>query len=181
MMDYTLIRSHRKTIALYIRPEGTLEVRAPQRMSKAEIQRFVESKRGWIEKHLDKMEARPQLPPFTEQELHEMAEQAAKGLPERIARFAPLVGVSYGRATVRPMRSRWGSCSSDGNLSFNCLLSLCPAEVADYVVVHELCHRKEMNHSPRFWAEVARILPDYGRQRKWLKENGAALIQRLQA
>ena len=108
-----------------------------------------------------------------------MAEQAAKGLPERIARFAPLVGVSYGRVTVRPMRSRWGSCSSDGSLSFNCLLSRCPAEVADYVVVHELCHRKEMNHSPRFWAEVARILPDYARQRTWLKENGGDLIRRL--
>ena len=178
-MDYTLIRSHRKTIALYIRPEGTLEVRAPQRMSKAEIQRFVESKRGWIEKHLQTIEARPQLPPFTEQELHEMAEQAAKGLPERIARIAPLVGVSYGRVTVRPMRSRWGSCSSDGNLSFNCLLSLCPAEVADYVVVHELCHRKEMNHSQRFWEAVSTLCPHHKQRRKWLKANGPALIARL--
>ncbi len=89
------------------------------------------------------------------------------------------MGVSYGRITIRSQRTRWGSCSSKGNLNFNCLLLLCPEAVQDYVVVHELCHRKELNHSPKFWAEVERICPDYKTHRKWLKENGSSLIGRL--
>ena len=66
-----------------------------------------------------------------------------------------------------------------GNLNFNCLLMLCPPEVLDYVVVHELCHRKHMNHSRAFWAEVERVLPDYQMRRNWLKEHGGALVERL--
>ena len=96
-----------------------------------------------------------------------------------LARFAALVGVTYGRITIRAQKSRWGSCSGKGNLNFNCLLMLCSEDVRDYVVVHELCHRKELNHSPRFWAEVEKVLPGYKVQRKWLKDNGGGLIRRL--
>ena len=96
-----------------------------------------------------------------------------------MAYYAPIVGVSYGRITIRSQRSRWGSCSSNGNLNFNCLLMLVPPGVLDSVVVHELCHRKEMNHSPRFYAEVLRVLPDYRERDRWLKENGAMLMARL--
>ena len=103
-----------------------------------------------------------------------------RGIPERVAHFAPLVGVTYGRITIRSQHTLWGSCSSKGNLNFNCLLMLTPPEVLDYVVVHELCHRKEMNHSVRFWAEVEHVLPDYEIRRKWLRENGTALISRLE-
>ena len=80
---------------------------------------------------------------------------------------------------MRRQRSKWGSCSSAGNLNFNCLLLLAPLEVLDYVVVHELCHRLEMNHSPRFWAEVRRVLPDYEAARGWLREEGGSLMARL--
>ena len=93
--------------------------------------------------------------------------------------YAPLVGVSYGRITIRSQRGRWGSCSGAGNLNFNCLLMLTPPQVREYVVVHELCHRKQMNHSSQFWAEVERILPDYRQRRQWLKDQGGALIARL--
>ena len=89
------------------------------------------------------------------------------------------MGVTYGRSTIRSQHTRWGSCSARGNLNFNCLLALTPPEVLDYVVVHELCHRKELNHSPAFWAEAERVLPDYKNRRNWLKENGTALIARL--
>jgi predicted metal-dependent hydrolase len=108
-----------------------------------------------------------------------LAQQAKAHLPKRVAYFAARIGVTYGRITIRNQTSRWGSCSDQGNLNFNCLLMLAPASVQDYVVVHELCHRKEMNHSARFWAEVEKIVPDYKVQRAWLKENGGALIARM--
>ena len=93
--------------------------------------------------------------------------------------YAPLIGVEYGRVTVRRQKSKWGSCSAQGNLNFNCLLMLAPEEVLDYVVVHELCHRKHMDHSKEFWAEVRRVMPDHEKQKKWLKENGAVLMRRI--
>ena len=71
---------------------------------------------------------------------------------------------------------RWGSCSSKGNLNFNCLLMLAPSEILDYVVVHELCHRKQMNHSKAFWLEVEKVLPDYKESIEWLKEEGCQLM-----
>ena len=176
-IEYQLIRSDRKTIALQIRPDGELIVRAPRRISAAAIERFVADKRGWIEKHLPKKQER--LPKFTQEEIRALARKALEVIPERVAYFAPLVGVTYGGITIRNQHTRWGSCSSKGNLNFNCLLMLTPDHVIDYVVVHELCHRLEMNHSARFWAEMERILPDYQKSLKWLKENGTALIGRL--
>ncbi|MGN0977743.1 MAG: M48 family metallopeptidase [Faecousia sp.] len=177
--SYRVIRSSRKTIAIQITLEGEVLVRCPRSMKTEDIRCFVESKADWIEKHVRLQTAVPRLPAFTNEEIEDLAQQALVVLPERAAYFAPLVGVTYGRITIRNQRSRWGSCSSEGNLNFNCLLMLTPPEVQDYVVVHELCHRKEMNHSAAFWAEVERVLPDYRERRKWLKDNGAALIGRL--
>ena len=178
-ISYQLIRSKRKTLSIQITPAGEVIVRCPRRMSKGEIDAFVQEKRGWIQGHLARIANQPQLPPFTEEQLEVLADQAKVRISQRAAHFAPQVGVSYGRITIRSQHTRWGSCSSQGNLSFNCLLMLAPPEVADYVVVHELCHRKEMNHSAAFWAEVERILPGYKTQKQWLKEHGTALIQRM--
>ena len=177
--SYQIIRSKRKTISLEIRPDGTLLVRAPRRLDHRAIRDFVLSKESWLREKLRKYEARPPLPPLTEAELDDLKKQARADLAARAARFAPVVGVNYGRITIRAQKSRWGSCSREGNLNFNCLLMLVPGEVRDYVVIHELCHRKEMNHSPRFWAEVARVCPGYDDHRRWLKDNGSALIARL--
>ncbi len=176
-------RSNRKTLAIQITTDAQVIVRAPYRMPDSVIRGFVREKEGWIDDHLTKMiqkkEAIDRLPGLSREDIQRLADQALKTIPERVAYYAPLVGVTYGRITIRNQKTRWGSCSAQGNLNFNCLLMLTPPEVMDYVVVHELCHRKEMNHSPRFWTEVERILPDYKVRRKWLKEHGNALIARM--
>lgn len=116
---------------------------------------------------------------LTMEEIRRLAQEAVRVIPERVAYYAPKVGVTYGRITIRNQRSRWGSCSSKGNLNFNCLLMLAPMEVIDSVVVHELCHRLEMNHSRRFYEHVLRVYPDYYRYHDWLKKNGTALMRRM--
>ena len=180
MIDYTLHRSRRKTVSIQITPRGEVLVKCPMHMSGTAVRAFVESKASWIEEKLRKLASQPRLPGLTEGERKALADRARTVFAERTAWFAPLVGVDYGRITIRSQRSRWGSCSGKGNLNFNCLLMLAPPEVRDYVVVHELCHRKEMNHSARFWAEVERVLPDYRIHRKWLKEHGSELQARLE-
>ncbi len=178
-IPYTLVRSARKTISIVIKPGGEVEVRCPKRCSKRDADAFVVSKEEWIRKHLEAIAERPRQPVLSVEERKRLADQAAAVLPEKVRQFAAQMHISYGRITIRSQRTRWGSCSARGNLSFNCLLMLCPENVQDYVVVHELCHRKEMNHSGAFWAEVEQVCPDYRDSRKWLKDNGAALIARL--
>ena len=177
MIEYRTVRSRRKTIALVLLPGGSLEVRCPLWTSNQQIRSFVESKRLWIEKQ--RARQTPAEPVLTAQQLAELTRQTRELVTGRAAYFAPIVGVEYGRISIRKQKTRWGSCSGKGNLNFNCLLALVPREVLDYIVVHELCHRKEMNHSPRFWALVEKILPEYDICRKWLKKNGAGLIARL--
>ena len=181
-MDMEIIRSRRKTLCAEIR-QGRLILRVPLRATRAEIDRFLAEKRNWIEVHLAKSkaqeEARKSVPPLTEAEIRSLAQEAKTLIPDRAAYFARRIGVTYGRITIRCQKTRWGSCSSKGNLNFNCLLMLAPREVLDSVIVHELCHRKYMNHSSAFYAEVLRILPDYRVQEQWLKKNGPLLLARV--
>lgn len=182
-MDVRVIRSRRKTVALQVLGLNDVVVRAPMRMSNREIEEFVQQNMDWIQKNLKKVaenqKEEEEIVPMTEAEVRELAEQATQLIPERVKYFAPLVGVTYGRITIRNQKSRWGSCSAKGNLNFNVGLLLAPPEVLDYVVVHELCHRKEMNHSPKFWAEVSKLIPDYKQHEKWLKDNGRAIIKKI--
>ena len=113
---------------------------------------------------------------MTREKVIALAEEALEVIQTRVEYFARVIGVTYGKITIRNQKTRWGSCSSKGNLNFNCLLMLAPPEVLDYVVVHELCHRKQMNHSKAFWSEVEKVLPDYKEARKWLKEEGSQMI-----
>lgn len=177
MIEYRLIRADRKTIAMQIK-DGKVIVRAPKRLSKKAIDAFVLSHKDWIAKHLAKAKAEQEKPALTEQQIKDLKEKAKAVLAQRVAHYAELVGVEYGRITIRMQKTRWGSCSSKGNLNFNCLLMLTPPEVMDSVVVHELCHRKHMNHSKAFYAEVERVMPDYKARHAWLKKNGAALMKR---
>lgn len=182
-MEVRILRSSRRTLSVQITPEGEILVRAPRRMKEADIRRFLQEKSQWIGEHLKKaadsqLEARA-AGMLTAEEMTLLAAQAKQTLSERTAHFAAILGVSYGTVSVRWQKTRWGSCSAKGNLNYNCLLMLAPPRVQEYVVVHELCHRLEMNHSARFWAEVERILPDYRERRTWLREHGAALMARV--
>ena len=177
-VNYSIIRIDRKTIAIQIQPDGEIIVRCPKRMRIEEVRRFIESKSDWIAKHL---EARDTTKPgkLTDQEVKILREETRQLVTERVEHYAPIIGVKYNQIAIRMQRTRWGSCSSKGNLNFNCLLGLTPPEVLDYVVVHELCHLIELNHSKRFWDAVAKTIPDYKVHRKWLKDNGNKLIARI--
>lgn len=180
-----IIRSSRKTLGLEVTSQGRVRIRAPYGVSEDVILRFFESKSAWIQKSLTKVRARQeklkeeeaQYGKLTEAELKVLKMQAEEVFPARAAFYAGKMGISYGRITIRRQKTRWGSCSQSGNLNFNCLLMLAPPGVVDYVVVHELCHRIEMNHSPRFWKLVGEVYPDYDRWKRWLKENGGRLMR----
>ena len=177
-----IIRSNRKTLSIQLK-SGEIIARAPLRMKDKEIYSFIESKKLWIEKNLSKIVEREkaisEVQPFTQEELNALAEKAKQIIPERVRYYAPKIGVTYNRITIRCQRTRWGSCSSKGNLNFNCLLALFSLEVIDSVVVHELCHRKHMNHSPQFYAEIEKVFPTYKKWHKWLNDNGGVYMGRL--
>ena len=185
-MKVSVIRSARKTVGLEIKPNGQNLLRAPLAMTEAQMRKFLNEKKDWLEKHLQivrqKQEDRaevPMQPRLTEAEIRSLADKALAELPPRVAYYAKIIGVTYGRITIRNQTSRWGSCSSKGNLNFNCLLMLAPPEIADYKIVHELCHRKEKNHSPAFWALVDSVMPDYKDKIKWINEHGGEIMRRM--
>ena len=195
-MNVKIIRSNRKTLAIQINPDLSVTVRAPMYAPQSDIERILREKESWIQKHIEKIreqEAKRKKTQgekgeygefverdyLTNEEIKKLADKALQYIPKRVSYFAKQIGVTYGKIKIRNQKTRWGSCRSKGNLYFNCLLMLTPPEVIDYVVVHELCHRKEMNHSRVFWVEVEKVLPNYKEQVKWLKENGGQIIGRM--
>ncbi len=178
-----VIRSKRKTLSLQITPDGRVIARAPLRMKQKDIDAFISEKSDWIEKHLQKLQVAQErqgtAEKLTAADIQKLAQEALQYIPPRVAYYAKIVGVDYGRITIRNQKTKWGSCSGKGNLNFNCLLMLTPPEVIDSVVVHELCHRKYMNHSKQFYDEVLRAYPEYKKWNKWLKDNGNAIMARM--
>ena len=213
-----LIRSKRRTLSLIVEIDGTLTVRAPLRMKEADIRRFIEAKKSWVNGSRPGRRKKRNSPssiygrrnvPVPGQEIplrivspnkkpalvmdrfFKLAEsarsqaqsvfeawykkQARALLTERVEFFAHAQGFKVKKIRISSARTRWGSCSAKGTLSFTWRLVMAPPDVIDYVVVHELCHLKELNHSKAFWAQVEAILPDYKTRRKWLKDNGAKL------
>ena len=180
---YTIIYSKRKTIAIQIKVDGSVILRAPERCPRKILEEFLEEKTDWVikkrtemEKYQRKMsETAASCQKLSEEEKKQMKEEAKAYFSGMVRKYADLMAVSYGKVTVREQKTRWGSCSAVGNLSFNWRLMLAPEFVRESVVVHELAHRKEMNHSARFYREISKILPDYERAAKWLKEHGREL------
>jgi len=170
--DYTLIRSDRRTLALEITADLQVVIRAPRRCSHREIARFAADHEEWVRTHLPiqqrRMEARAARAVTPEQE-RELRRQAAEDIPRRVARLAPVVGVTPASVKITGAQKRFGSCSTKGSLCFSWRLMQYPEEAVDYVVVHELCHLLHHDHSPRFWAAVATVMPDYKERQKLLK------------
>ena len=175
-MEVTVIRSNRKTVAIQVNSDLTVIVRAPKSITQKDIEQILKDKEQWIQRNIEHMRQTKaqydavKVSPLTNEEIKELADRALKYIPGRVKYYAGVIGVSYGGITIRNQKTRWGSCSSKGNLNFNWKLALMPDEILDYVVVHELAHRMEMNHSDKFWKIVENVLPDYRERRKWLKE-----------
>lgn len=176
-------RSKRKSAAIKITADMQIVVFVPVYVSDNEIERMVISKSKWIDEHMLKVQStideRSKLEKITFEQVKELADQAVEYIPKRVKYYAEKENFVYNKITIKNLVSRWGSCSTKGNLNFNCLLMLTPDYVIDYIVVHELCHLREMNHSEKFWAEVEKIMPDYQRAELWLKQNGGNLISRM--
>lgn len=178
--EYQLNKSTRKSIGIRI-VGRTVIVSAPNGCPQSTIAKVLKSKEEWIFKCLfaaaeAERKAKSNISdedwPKVEKKYRMLCKKVVK---ERCDFFAEKMSVSYNRISIKEMKSRWGSCSSDGNLSFQWRLILAPKTVLDYVVVHELAHRKHMDHSPAFWHEVEKVLPDYKVRRKWLKDHEKVL------
>lgn len=170
MADYELIRSRRKTLALEITGEGRVLVRAPNRLAKARIDAFVDAHAAWIARHaaLQRERAARLPPPPTPAETAALKERARAVLPGKIAFWSAKMGVTPTGFRVTSARKRYGSCSAKNSLCFSCFLLACPEEAVDLVVVHELCHIREKNHGPGFYALLERYLPDWRERKKLL-------------
>ena len=176
-----LIKSNRRSVSIIVKPGGEIIVRAPKRMPNPMILSFIREKESWIVKNYLKQSKLPSAPDSEPKSPHTLAlekryrDAAKEYIPKRVEYYHAFTGGQYTKITIRDQKTRWGSCSSNGTLSFSFRLMMAPPRILDYVVVHELCHLTHMNHSKEFWNMVETILPDYKEHRKWLKENGHTL------
>ena len=171
MESYELIRSRRRTLALEITRDCRVLVRAPLRLSQAKIDAFVESHTVWIQAHLEQQRQRMTSapPPPTEADITALKAKARAILPGKVAYWSEKMGIRPTGLKITAARKRYGSCSGKNSLCFSCFLMDCPEEAIDLVVVHELCHIREKNHGPAFYALLAQYLPDYKERKKLLK------------
>ncbi len=181
--DVKIIKSKRRTCSIQVLPDGQVLVRTPIGMSSKKISDLLQQNQSWINTSKEKMaelyRRRSLLPLLTEEEICCMMQRAREVIPKKVRIYSEQINVTYGKVSISKQRSRWGSCNSVGDLRFNCLLMALPEDVLDYVIVHELCHRKEMNHSKAFWNEVKKALPSYEESYKWLKLYGGDVISRI--
>jgi predicted metal-dependent hydrolase len=161
-------------LRIRIQPGGEVVVTVPKNVNSSVIEKFLQDKNDWIQKKVKLMEQYPKTTKVTlsRKEVAALKIKALSFAQERLAYFNEKYGYKWNTVTIRKQKTRWGSCSRKGNLNFNYKIALLPKRLADYIVVHELCHLGEFNHSDKFWTLVARTIPDYKERRKELKTKG---------
>lgn len=172
-MTYTLKRVRSRAMRIHVHADGRVVVTAPKRVAVREIDRFVAEKQEWIVEAQKKVAGKRQsiLHAATAAEYKKYKQAAMALAAKRLQHFNAHYGFTYRRLTIRNSKTRWGSCSRQGGISFSYTIALLPPALADYLVVHELCHTKEFNHSPRFWKLVAETIPDYKARKAMLRSS----------
>lgn len=173
MRPYTIVRSNRRTMALEIKPNLEVVVRVPRSCPQATVEAFVAAHEEWMEKAVAAMERRRQAAAarqVTPQQEVALRQQAAQVIPQRVAYYSQLMGLTPAGIRITGAEKRFGSCSSKNNLCFSWRLMQYPPQAVDYVVVHELAHIRHHDHSPAFYALVERYMPDYRQRQALLRD-----------
>jgi predicted metal-dependent hydrolase len=176
MIDYTVRKSVRaKHLRITIKHDGAVVVTVPRRVSAESVEKFFHEKIKWVEKKIEEMKARDAkrpvqtIPKGSKKDLEENKNRALALVHARLEHFNTLYGLVWKNVSVKNLTTRWGSCSKVGNLNFSYKIVYLPKELADYLIVHELCHLGEFNHSKKFWLLVSKAIPDYAILRKQLR------------
>ena len=167
-----------RKLKLIVQSDATIVVSAPMRFSEKRAEKFMHEKADWLLERIKFFEKQNdnKLIKTTRADYLKRKEKVRKIISQKLKEFNEHYNFAYKRVSVRNQKTRWGSCSKDGNLNFNYRLIYLPDKLFDYVIVHELCHLKEMNHSIRFWNLVAKTVPDYKAIRRELKKEGLLLF-----
>ena len=168
-MEYELIRSRKRSLSLTVDQDGKVVVRVPLRTPNYVVEDFVRRHIDWIEKKKREVAASPKFG-ISDEEKEVLRQKAKDYLPKRAEYFAKIMGVKPEKIGINSAKKRFGSCNSKGNINFSLYLMLYSEEAVDYVIVHELAHLKELNHSKAFYAIIEKILPDYKEREKMLKK-----------
>lgn len=167
----TITRTNRKTIAIYIRKNGEVEVRAPLRVSDKKIQEFVREKQDWITKTQNKIKQKIQnRQTLSIEEKNKLIDKANEYIPERVIYLSKQLKLSVTKIKITSAKSYWGCCNIKNEVSFSWRLMLATPQTIDYVIIHELVHTKHHNHSSKFWKEVEKIMPGYMECKEELKQ-----------
>ena len=166
-MDFQIVRMKRKSIAIHLLKDGSLEVRAPHRVSEKALFEFIESKKDWIRKAKERQKKAILLPACSSSELLEFKKATLEKAQTFLMAFN---GPKPAKLSIRKQKSVWGTCNRKGIISINAFCCLLPEPLFEYIMVHELCHLVELNHSPRFWSHVSSYLPDWKNRRAALKK-----------
>jgi len=168
-MEYTLKRSARaRALRLAVHPDGAVVVTAPDFFSLRAIEQFLAKYSKWVERKVEATKSKHVIY-VTREDIAALKQKALALAQERSAHYADVYGVTFKKISIRAQKARWGSCSHTGNLSFNYKIAALPSNLAHYIIVHEICHLLEMNHSVRFWRQVTRAIPQHKTVRKELR------------
>jgi len=153
---------------LAVHPDGAVVVTAPTYFGIRVIEYFLQKHAAWVRRKQEAVKGTTVIH-IARKDIPALKQQALIRATARCEHYAPIYGVSFNKISIRAQKARWGSCSKSGNLSFNFRIAALPDQLFEYVIVHEMCHLLELNHSPAFWAQVARCVPEHKRLRKEIR------------